>query len=76
MYLPPTEMKIIKSMRNEWEEYFELFGKHFKPFNHDQWFGKDGKSAIEVWRDALLECLKNKTPYVWIPEEHTRHIEL
>ena len=63
----PNEMKILKSMRNEWDEYY-------KPFNHDQWFPKEGKAAIEIWRDGLLKALETGIRYEWIPEEHTLDI--
>lgn len=67
----PNEIKIMKSMRKEREEYYEKFGEYFPSFNHDQWFGKDGKAAIQIWHDELLKALETGKPYVWIPEEHT-----
>lgn len=70
----PKEMKILKSMRKEWDEYIKKFGKPYKPFNHDQWFPKDGKPAIEVWREGLLNALETGKPYEWIKEEHTLDI--
>lgn len=70
----PSEMKIIKSMRKEREEYIEKFGEPYAPFNHDEWFPKDGKSAIDIWREELLKALETGKPYEWIPEEHTLDI--
>lgn len=70
----PKEIKILKSLRKEREEYYEKFGEYFPSFNHDQWFPKDGKPAIEVWREGLLNALETGKPYEWIKEEHTLDI--
>lgn len=35
---------------------------------------KDGKPAIEIWREGLLKALETGKPYEWIPEEHTLDI--
>lgn len=64
------EIVILRSLRKEREEYYEKFGKYFPSFNHDQWFPKDGKLAIEIWRDELLKALETGKPYEWISEEH------
>ena len=70
----PSEIKIMKSLRKEREKYYEKFGEYFPSFNHDQWFSKDGKSAIDIWREELLKALETGKPYEWIPEEHTLDI--
>ena len=77
MYLPPSEMKIIKSMRKEWEEYIKKFGKPYAilfGLSEGSRVPKDGKSAIEIWREGLLKALETGIPYEWIPEEHTLDI--
>jgi len=63
MFIPEFEMKILKELRPQWEEYHELFGEYFPPFNHDQWFAVGDKTAINVFRDTLLECVKTKTRF-------------
>ena len=68
------EIKIMKSLRKEREEYYEKFKESYPPFNHDEWFSKDGKPAIEIWREELLKALEIGKPYEWIPEEHTLDI--
>lgn len=70
----PVEIKILKSLRKEREEYYEKFGEYFPSFNHDQWFDSDDKAAIDVWRDELLKALETGKPYEWIEEEHTLDI--
>lgn len=71
MYLSPHDMDVIRSMTQERERYRALFGKNFPSFNHDEWFSTKELEAVEVWKEALLDCLKNNYPYVWIEEDHT-----
>ena len=63
MYLPKTEISIIRSLRQKLNAYKELFGKHFPAFNHDEWFDLNGQDAIDVYQETLTNCIKTKTPY-------------
>ena len=62
MYIGEENMKLVRELQPLRNQYYEVFGSYFPPFNLEDYGGREGKS-IDVYRKRLETCLAKRIPY-------------
>ena len=59
MYVARVDVDVLKSeeMHKLWDQYEAKFGKHFVPFNYENFHRVGDKCAAEMYKEALIEAL-------------------
>jgi len=62
MYIGEENMRLVRELQPLRNQYYEVFGSYFPPFNLEDYY-EDGRKSIDVYRERLETCLAKRIPY-------------